>query len=167
ISKNIDGVIIECSEQDVVYISKKSDNFTWTFVIHSETALEKVALLHNKGRLHFRLVSTSEEFEGYQVAPGDLFLDVDADSKACYKVIVCFSGGMFGSFSQCVVFDFGLRPVLGRKLSVEIGDQPQQEKVKELRKELCVERWTSQNKEIIRSSNASETTDPFTHQLLL
>ena len=40
-------------------------------------------------------------------------------------------------------------------------------KVKELRKELCVERWTSQNKEIIRSSNASETTDPFTHQLLL
>ena len=42
---------------------------------------------------------------------------------------VHFTGGMFGSFSQWIVLDFGQRPVLVRKLAVEIGDQMQHEKV--------------------------------------
>ncbi|GFR93377.1 helicase with zinc finger domain 2, partial [Elysia marginata] len=129
ISENISGVQIECDQKDVVYRSKKNDILTWKFVLHTETALVKVALLFNKDRLHFKLVSSSEEWEEqHQVASGDLFLDIDDEDKACYKVNVHFSGSMFGSFTQWVVFDFGSRPVLVKKLSVEIGDQLQQER---------------------------------------
>ncbi len=58
---------------------------------------------------------------------------------------VRFTGGMFGSFMQWVTFDFGSRPVLVRKLNVELGIQIMQEKVQQLRKQLhffrCVSSW--------------------------
>lgn len=43
---------------------------------------------------------------------------------------VNFTAGMFGSFSQWVIFDFGIRPVLVRKLAIEIGDHLKHEKVR-------------------------------------
>ena len=63
-----------------------------------------------------------------QVAPGDIFLDVKG-GKAVYKIEVQFTGGMFGSFSQWLVMDFGGRPVVVKKLAVEIGDQMLHDKV--------------------------------------
>ena len=49
---------------------------------------------------------------------------------------VRFTGGMFGSFMQWITFDFGSRPVLVRKLNVELGVQIVQDKVQQLRKQL-------------------------------
>lgn len=65
-----------------------------------------------------------------QLAAGELFEDVDSKGNPCYRVTVHFSGGMFGSFSQWVVFDFGSRPVLLRKLNVELGLEEIHDKVK-------------------------------------
>ena len=48
---------------------------------------------------------------------------------------------MFGSFMQWIVFDFGKRPVLVRKLNVELGTQKNQEQIKRLRKELNFDRY--------------------------
>ncbi|CAG5132928.1 unnamed protein product, partial [Candidula unifasciata] len=126
ISETLPGVLIVCNEEQVLYKSEKNAVFTWTFEIHCQKTMEKVALLHNKDRLHFSLLGVDDT--RHQVASGDLFLAVDDQGDACYKVNVCFSGGMFGSFSQWVVFDFGERPVLVKKLAVEIGDHLQHER---------------------------------------
>ncbi|BFZ02836.1 hypothetical protein BsWGS_05875 [Bradybaena similaris] len=162
ISESLAGVIIGCNEEQVQYKNEKNAVFTWTFEIHCQKAMEKVALLHNKDRLHFSLLGVDDS--RHQVASGDLFLTIDDNGDACYKVNVCFSGGMFGSFSQWVVFDFGERPVLVKKLAVEIGDHLQHERVKELRQDLSIDRWTSLNREIQRAPDI--TLDEFTVQLL-
>jgi hypothetical protein len=45
------------------------------------------------------------------------------------QVDVHFTGGMFGSFVQWIAFDFGSRPVLLRKLNVELGHRTVHEQV--------------------------------------
>ena len=56
---------------------------------------------------------------------------------------------MFGSFSQWVVFEMkGIRPVLVRKLSVEVGTREVQKTVEKLRKQLGFDRWTLENREL-------------------
>ncbi|GFN78225.1 helicase with Zinc finger domain 2-like isoform x3, partial [Plakobranchus ocellatus] len=163
ISESVADVHIKCNEDPVLYRIDKNDIFTWTYEIYSKRTLEKVALLHNKDRLHFKLLSTAGGH--HQMAPGDKFLEVDSRGKRCYKVNVHFNGGMFGSFSQWVVFDFGSKPVLVKKLSVEIGDQLQHERVQDLREELTFDRWTSQNRAIVRFSSELNP-DRFTEGLL-
>ncbi|RUS75490.1 hypothetical protein EGW08_016758 [Elysia chlorotica] len=163
ISDSIPDVHITCNEPEVLYRIEKNDIFTWTYEIRSQKSLEKVALLHNKDRLHFKLLSSAGGH--YQMASGDIFLEVDAKGRPCYKVAVHFNGGIFGSFSQWIVFDFGSRPVLRKKLSVEIGDQLQHDRVRELREELDFERWTSQNKQIVRAGSEL-IPDHFTEQML-
>ncbi|KAK7002884.1 helicase with zinc finger domain 2-like isoform X1 [Biomphalaria glabrata] len=162
-SENLPGVIVICGEDLKLFKSEKNAIFTWTFHIYTEKQLHKVALLHNKDRLHFSLIGTSNSHP--QVASGDTFLSTDELGRAYYVVSVHFTASMFGSFIQWVVFDFGSRPVLVRKLAVEIGATLQQEKVRELRENLSFDRWTSQNKIIVRQSDPS--LDDFTEKLLL
>lgn len=101
--------------------------------------LEKVALLHNKDRLHFSLVADDQD--AYcQVASGESFQESELLTPPSYRVEVRFNGGMFGSFSQWVVFDFGMRPVLVHKINVELGTVFVQEKVKKLREKLKFDR---------------------------
>ena len=99
----------------------------------------KVALLHNRDRLHFQLVGEGIE-EACQIAPGNLFQKVDDEGAVYYEVEVYFTGGMFGSFMQWVAFDFGKRPVLVQKLNVELGSSFVQEKVERLREKLKFDR---------------------------
>ncbi|XP_012934940.1 helicase with zinc finger domain 2 isoform X2 [Aplysia californica] len=164
ISDYVRGVDVQCQEEQVLYKSEKNATFTWLFEVQveDEKELERVALLYNKDRLHF--VLKCPDGSHHQVAGGDLFLEVRGGA-AVYKIEVHFTAGMFGSFSQWVVFDFGQRPVLVRKLAVEIGDQLQHEKVKELRENLSADRWTSQNREIVRAPKREE--DKLTLELLL
>lgn len=100
-----------------------------------------MALLFNKDRLHFSLVGEQIERERtYQIAPGDSFATDDLSGIPTYSVHVQFVGGVFGSFMQWVVFDFGTKPVLVRKLGVELGTQFVQDKVKTLRQKLTFDR---------------------------
>ena len=89
--------------------------------------MERVALLHHSARLHFHLQGPSGS--KLQIASGEQFEDVDSSGRPCYKVVVAFTGGMFGSFSQWVVFDFGKKPVLLKKINVELGQETVHEKV--------------------------------------
>lgn len=91
-------------------------------------------MLYHDHRLHFFLKTTIEN--GSQLAQGDVFRVGDC----VYEVKVCFKGGIYGSFSQSVVFDFGRRPLLVRKISVELGQQELRQKVKELREDLHLDR---------------------------
>jgi hypothetical protein len=112
--------------------------------------LERVALLYNRDRLHFSLVNVSER--SCQIAQGDMFChNVSHNGKPLYEVQLNFVGGMFGSFMQWILFDFGPNyPVVCRKVTVEIGNQSSHEKVKHLRQQLKFDRWTSLNREIVR-----------------
>ena len=111
--------------------------------------LERIALLYNRDRLHFNIQSSGAD-KGSQISPGIIFEDVDNTGNPCYIVRVNFNGTMFGSFSQWVVFDFGNQPYLVRKLAVEVGAKSSHEKVKSLRQKLQFDRWTSENREIVR-----------------
>ena len=54
---------------------------------------------------------------------------------------VNFSGGLYGSFMQWVALDFGSRPVVVRKLNMELGTPMVQDKVKKLRETLTFDRY--------------------------
>ena len=125
----------------IVFISVA---FKLNFLIVQKT-LEKVALLYNKDRLHFSL-KENEMDKSVQIAPGESF----QVSRDRYRVEVQFTGNMFGSFNQWVVFDFGTLPVLVRKLYVEVGALGTHEKVRSLREKLQFDRWTTENREIVR-----------------
>lgn len=125
----------------IVFISVA---FKLNFLIVQKT-LEKVALLYNKDRLHFSL-KENEMDKSVQIAPGESF----KVSRDQYRVEVQFTGNMFGSFNQWVVFDFGTLPVLVRKLYVEVGALGTHEKVRSLREKLQFDRWTTENREIVR-----------------
>ena len=97
-----------------------------------------MALLHNHDRLHFSLV-TDDSGQMIQIAQADAFL-VGKDPYE-YNISIIFTGGIFGSFMQWVVFDFGEKPVLVRKLGVELGTKLVQDKVKRLRQQMKFDRY--------------------------
>ncbi|KAK3091336.1 hypothetical protein FSP39_019040 [Pinctada imbricata] len=145
-------VEIVCEQEFNIYEEEKNATFLWTFEIKTKRTLNRVALLYNKDRLHFALLGPDHD-QPTQIAPGDQFEDVDAKGRPIYRIHVQFTGTMFGSFSQWVIFDFGTMPVLVRKLSVEVGTTNTHDKVKSLREKLQFDRWTSENRRIERFSD--------------
>jgi len=112
-------------------------------------------LLYNSARLHFALVAGSDR--SCQISDGEVFYTAhDHEGKMQYQVQLKFTGGMFGSFEQWIVFDFGSEPVLCRKVNVEIGDQASHEKVRSLRQKLDFDRWTSLNRQIVKHEQVQE-----------
>ncbi|XP_076459401.1 3'-5' exoribonuclease HELZ2-like isoform X2 [Babylonia areolata] len=146
-SETLAGVQVKCKQPLEEFRQEKNAVIEWTFLIQTQLSLQKVALLHHSARLHFFLQST--DGSKHQIASGEQFEDVDEQGNPCYRVSVHFTGGMFGSFSQWVVFDFGTKPVLLRKLNVELGHEAVHEKVKDLRQKLAFDRWTKENREVI------------------
>ena len=59
-----------------------------------------------------------------------MFAIPSTSDQKLYKVQVQFNGGMFGSFQQWIIFDFGSQPVLCKKITVEVGNQDAQLKVR-------------------------------------
>lgn len=98
-----------------------------------------MALLYDRDRLHFTLHGASIE-KDCQIAPGESFITSNSATSNLYNVEVRFSSGIFGSFSQWVIFDFSERPVLVRMVNAELGTQFVQEKVKALREKLKFDR---------------------------
>ncbi|XP_013417543.1 helicase with zinc finger domain 2 isoform X2 [Lingula anatina] len=144
-------VNMEVSDELIQYKQQKKSEHLWSFTLEPDIdrKLAKVALLYNKDRLHFALHS-DDLSKNCQVADGEFFEEEDEKGQLSYRVEVHFTGGMFGSFSQWVVFDFGVKPALYRKLQVEVGTEEAHEKVKELREKLTFDRWTLTNREIVK-----------------
>lgn len=99
--------------------------------------MQKVALLHEEGALHFILVGGGSVENDCQIADGDEFFNEDICK---YEVTVRFTGGLFGSFRQSVVFDFGQRPKLVQKLAVDLGRLEACDRLLTLRKQLNFDR---------------------------
>ena len=110
--------------------SKKSTAY-WLFLFYLfQRTLEKVSLLYNRDRLHFFLHVAGK---ACQIAQGETFGVSAATGQRLYRVRLQFAGGMFGSFQQWVIFDFGSEPVLCKKVTVEVGNQDAHFKVRNIK----------------------------------
>ncbi|XP_070186287.1 3'-5' exoribonuclease HELZ2-like isoform X2 [Littorina saxatilis] len=146
-SETLPGVQVKCQQPLEQFKQEKNAVIVWTFILRTQLNLERVALLHHSARLHFFL--QCGDGTKHQIATGEQFEDVDEQGRPCYRVNVHFQGGMFGSFNQWVAFDFGKKPVLLRKMNVELGHETLHEKVRDLREKLTFDRWTPESRQVI------------------
>ena len=107
----------------------------------------QAALVYDEHRLHFSLIPAAASADKAQSLPsntqllsGDAAVLRSSSSQTAYQVKLQFTGGLFGHFSQMIVFDFGRRPLLARKVVAELGDLQIQERVQELRDRLTFNR---------------------------
>ncbi|XP_008841501.1 helicase with zinc finger domain 2 isoform X2 [Nannospalax galili] len=146
-AETIHGVSVTCY-QPLVYQAQKKTQHSWTFTIHSENPLLHVALLKQEPGADFSLVAP-------RLPPGRLYAQGDwfrvPSSPAQFQVGVHVQAASFGSFEQWVVFDFGSRPVLLRKLRLQLGQahwpglcgRPAPSHPEEL------ERWHTGNRQVV------------------
>ena len=148
--ENTPDVQIKCAQDLEQFPNTKGNEFTWEFKLKHKEGLQLkcVSLLNNYDRLHFSLKGANVP-SGGQLAEGDSFLVISSKPPKYYKVCVEFRGGMFGSFSQTVAFDFGTRPITIRKINVEVGKREVQERVKKLRQKLGFDLWSPQNRHVV------------------
>jgi len=114
--------------------------------------LVQIALVYDEHRLHFSLTAGTDEKTqslpgngqllpgNTQLLPGNQAVLHSSTTQMVYQVKLQFTGGLFGHFSQMIVFDFGRRPLLSRKVVVELGDQKIRERVQVLRDRLTFNR---------------------------
>ncbi|XP_013000059.2 3'-5' exoribonuclease HELZ2 isoform X2 [Cavia porcellus] len=117
-SETVHGVSVTCHQPLVHRAQEKKIQHSWVFRIHSEDPLLHVALLKQEPGADFSLVARC-------LPPGRLYASGERfrvpDSQAEFQVGVLVQTTSFGTFEQWVVFDFGRRPVLLRKLGLQLG----------------------------------------------
>ncbi|XP_012885839.1 PREDICTED: helicase with zinc finger domain 2 [Dipodomys ordii] len=150
LSESIPGVSITCNQPLVHQAQEKKAQHRWTFAIHSADPLLHVALLKQEPGAEFSLVAP-------HLLPGQLYALGERfrvpSSPAEFQVGVCVQASSFGSFEQWVAFDFGRRPVLLRKLGLQLGQTPSRglRARPEPGRPEEVERWHTGNRCIVRS----------------
>lgn len=118
----LDGVEVKCSSPSTVMVSSKSSNYSWTFVLKSARPLKTVALLQDAHRIYFHISSVSKGSVEAKVRNNQEWISHLPGHNAVeeYKVMVVFKTGIYGTFRQSVVFDFGAEPYL--VLNLCLGD---------------------------------------------
>lgn len=86
--------------------------------VSPQEPLQHVALLKQEPGAAFSLVVPRLP-PGQLYAQGERFCVPDHPTE--FRVGVCVQSASFGTFEQWVVFDFGRRPVLLRKLKLQLG----------------------------------------------
>ncbi|XP_064617537.1 3'-5' exoribonuclease HELZ2-like [Liolophura sinensis] len=149
--ESLANVDITMRGNECVYLDTKGSVYVWVFEIRTsgDAHLEKVALLLNKDRLHFELRNVRNS-GNCQFAHKEMLVSPESSENNKCTVEVQFSAAMFGSFSQWVVFDFGLDVVVVRKLQVDIGNKVIHEEIKHLRQKHTFDRWTGENRKIVQ-----------------
>ncbi|XP_006873444.1 PREDICTED: helicase with zinc finger domain 2 [Chrysochloris asiatica] len=149
LAETVDGVTISCDQPLVHEAKGRSAQHCWTFYIHSKDPLLHVALLKQELGANFSLVTSQPQRLGRLYALGERFCM--PGSPADFQVGVRVQGNSFGTFEQWVVFDFGRRPALLRKLGLRLGQVhglgPQGALVPSPLQEL--ERWHTGNRQVV------------------
>ncbi|XP_066291041.1 3'-5' exoribonuclease HELZ2-like [Branchiostoma lanceolatum] len=146
IADSLKGVSITCTQDESILLKNKGAKCTWTFTVTSKEPLEHVALLFNQHRTHFSLHGTELE-RNCQVAEGKQFSN---PSDNTYHVEVQGTSQMFGVFHQWVVFDFGKRPVVNRRVVLYVGSVGSDGAVQVKPDPPDFERWHSGNRSIVK-----------------
>ncbi|XP_036757595.2 helicase with zinc finger domain 2 isoform X2 [Manis pentadactyla] len=121
LAETVNGVSVSCGQPLLHQTQKKRTQHSWTFTVHSEEPLQHVALLKQEPGADFSLVAPC-------LPPGQLYAQGERfrvpDCPAAFRVGVHVQSTSFGTFEQWVVFDFGRRPALLRKLQLQLGQAP-------------------------------------------
>ncbi|XP_054835850.1 LOW QUALITY PROTEIN: helicase with zinc finger domain 2 [Eublepharis macularius] len=119
ISEQIDGVTVTCQQPLQVQSEDKKMRYQWVFQVHSQKPLMHVALLKRVPGANFFLAGNGLS-RGLSYASGERFKSLPT-SPPVSEIRVCVECCTFGVYEQWLVFDFGSRPVLVRKLQAKIG----------------------------------------------
>ncbi|XP_063072287.1 3'-5' exoribonuclease HELZ2 [Engraulis encrasicolus] len=147
-AENVDDVELTHDEDLYMECLEVGTQIKWSFQIKTERLLSHVALLKNDKRGVFSLgLSTQGKVCTY--AEGKSF----AKSSLCYEVNVTFmcTSCHIGLCEQWLVFDFGMRPVLLKKIKVRVGAAMPLLKTEEGVETIApaLERWHKGNRTII------------------
>uniref|UniRef100_A0A8C8R7D6 Helicase with zinc finger 2 n=1 Tax=Pelusios castaneus TaxID=367368 RepID=A0A8C8R7D6_9SAUR len=152
ISEEIDGVVVTCEQPMRVYSEDRKMRYRWKFKVHSQLPLQHVALLKRDPGATFFLAG--EGFpRGLTYIRGERLKALPASPRSCL-VEVCMECCTFGVYEQWVVFDFGSRPVLVRKIQAKIGKRELPRHVpagREGSRFVNFQRWHSGNRVIVPS----------------
>lgn len=148
LAETVDGVSVTCHQPLVHQAQERKIQHSWTFVVHSEDPLQHVALLKQEPGADFSLVAPHLPL-GRVYAQGERFRL--PGRPAGYQVAVCVQGTSFGTFEQWVVFDFGRRPALLRRLELQLGQERRPAGTPAPGRHEELERWHTGNRHVVPS----------------
>ncbi|XP_007440213.2 helicase with zinc finger domain 2 [Python bivittatus] len=153
ISEALDGVSVTCQQPLRVQLENKKMQYEWVFTVHSQKPLIHVALLKRIPGAKFFLAAQGHSwFPTY--ASGESFKTVRSSPPAT-EVKVCLMSPTFGVYEQWVVFDFGSRPVLLRRLQARVGQKEAPWRVDPATESVScfvnLERWHTGNRVVVPS----------------
>ncbi|XP_036915978.1 helicase with zinc finger domain 2 [Sturnira hondurensis] len=146
LAETVDGVTVTCHQPLVHRAQEKKMQHCWTFVVRSEEPLKHVALLKQELGADFSL-------EAPCLPPGQVYAQGERfcvpDSPAEFRVGVRVQTASFGTFEQWVVFDFGRRPALLRRLQLQLGQQQRPGATPAPSPHEELERWHTGNRHVV------------------
>ncbi|XP_029356997.1 helicase with zinc finger domain 2 isoform X2 [Echeneis naucrates] len=147
LSEQVDDVSVSCDDDLTVECEEIGKTLKWTFQVETERQLVHVALLKQEPGALFTLRDINSEPCLY--SSGD---DLRSEDMT-YDVTVSFTSINPGLYEQWLVLDFGIRPVLLRKLRVRVSqqslDDTEQPTVNHEATFKKAERWHRDNRVII------------------
>ncbi|XP_023182858.1 helicase with zinc finger domain 2 [Xiphophorus maculatus] len=154
LSEQVDDVSVSCDEDLTVETENVSAALRWTFRVETERQLLHVALLKQEPGASFSLTDTSSEPCIYSAGEGFL------SDNMTYTIAVSFTSTHPGLYEQWLVLDFGMRPVLLKKLKVRVGQQSVDDTKEQVFNHGVIlqsaERWNRGNRVIIPCSYRTE-----------
>ncbi|KAH0619282.1 hypothetical protein JD844_019207 [Phrynosoma platyrhinos] len=159
ISEDVDGVKVTCQQPLHVQSEDKKMCYQWLFTVHSQKPLVHVSLLKRVPGASFFLGADSRNL-GLTYASGKRF---KIRPGAAVEVEVWMECHTFGVYKQWLVFDFGSRPVLLRKLQAKVGQKETSSWRVELTTEqnshfVDFEHWHSGNRVVVPSVERTANT---------
>ncbi|XP_043992282.1 helicase with zinc finger domain 2-like [Gambusia affinis] len=154
LSEQVDDVSVSCDKDLTVERENLSTALRWTFTVETERQLLHVALLKQEPGASFSLTDNSSEPCIYSA--GERFLG----DNMTYAITVSFTSTHPGLYEQWLVLDFGMRPVLLKKLKVRVGQQSVDDTEEQVFNHGIIlqsaERWNRGNRVIIPCSYRTE-----------
>lgn len=152
ISEYVEGITVVCQEPLDVHSEDRQLKYRWKFKVYSQKPLQHVALLKREPGANFYL-SGNGLAKGLQYLRGEHVAMLPSDPPAA-QVEVSLECCTLGVFEQWVVFDFGSRPVLMKKLKVRVGRREAAQHVpagKRSDRNINFVRWNRGNRIIVPS----------------
>ncbi|XP_050774200.1 helicase with zinc finger domain 2 isoform X1 [Gopherus flavomarginatus] len=152
LSEQVDGIMVTCEQPMRVHSEDRKMRYWWKFKVHSQMPLRHVALLKRDPGATFFLAGDGFP-RGLTYIRGERLKALPSPPLSCL-VEVCMECCTFGVYEQWVVFDFGTRPVLVRKIQAKIGKRELPRHVPagmEGSRFVNFQRWHSGNRVIVPS----------------
>ncbi|NXG16697.1 HELZ2 Helicase, partial [Grallaria varia] len=151
-SEHVVGARVVCEQPLQVQLEDRRMKYQWRFKVHTQMSLKHVALLKREPGVNFYF-SGNGLSQSLQYIQGE-HVPIVSFSPRTALVEVSMECCTLGVFEQWVVFDFGKRPVLMRKIKVKVGrrETPQHApSSRESSRPVNFERWDRGNRIIVPS----------------